>query len=394
MDFVKDRSWSCYPHGVQQSRRRFLTALAAAAGTASSLSFATPAAAQEVAAAEDESVPAFPAGGFADDSIRLGFNENPLGPSPRALRAIVGDGLSEGHRYNYIDPLIEAIAEHHQIPSENVIVGCGSTEFLQFTPWALLRTGASMVLPVPSYGFSAGVAQTIGANVLRVPLGPSGTVDAAALRKAVRPDTRLVYIANPNNPTGSSLRLDEVRAIANRLPGEAVLFVDEAYHDFLPDGSAIELVRQDLPVIVARTFSKAYGMAGLRLGYAIAPDRVMERVKEVWWGDFGINAAALIAGPVALQDQGHVERYVKLVDEGLLQLRGGLEKMGFKPYPHRAPFFMVDLGRRAGPTRLALYRRKIYVQDGENWKMPNFLRVSVGLSEHNEAFLEAMREIG
>ncbi len=390
MEFSQDRSWSCYPNGIVHSRRRFMHVLSTAAAVSmlrpESLLFS-----QEQD--DDKSVPAFPTGGFPEGATRLNFNENPLGPSPKVLQAILEKGLRDGNRYNYIDPLIDAIAKHHNLPSANVVVGCGSTEFLQFAPWAFLKSGTRMVLPVPSYGYAAGVAEGIGAKVSRVPLGPLGTVDTASMKKAIRRNTRMVYLANPNNPTGAVLSLDAIRTLAQSIPRDAVLFVDEAYNDFLPDEGAIELVRQGMPVLVTRTFSKAHGLAGLRLGYAMAPDAVMKKLKTVWWGDFGINAAARIAGPAALDDEAHVKSYVQVIDQGLSQLRGGLEQMGHKPYPHRAPFFMVDLGQRAKPLMVALYKQKIYVQDGNNWKMPNFLRVSVGLPEENEVFLKAMHEL-
>ena len=390
MEFSQDRSWSCYPNGISHSRRRFMHVLGAAAAV-STLRPETLLFSQEQE--DDDSVPAFPEGGFPEGSTRLNFNENPLGPSPRVLQALLDEGLRDGNRYNYIDPLIDSIAKHHNLPSANVVVGCGSTEFLQFAPWAFLKSGSSLVLPVPSYGYAAGVAEGIGAKVIRVPLGPLGTVDTIALKKAIRRNTRIVYLANPNNPTGAVLPLEAIRPLAQALPEDAILFIDEAYNDFLPDKGAIELVREGMPVLVTRTFSKAHGLAGLRLGYAMAPDAVMKQLKTVWWGDFGINAAARIAGPAALNDEAHVESYVRVIDQGLSQLRGDLEKMGHKPYPHRAPFFMVDLGRSARPLMLALYKQKIYVQDGNNWKMPNFLRVSVGLPEENEVFLKAMREL-
>jgi len=390
MEFSQDRSWSCYPNGIAHSRRRFMHVLGAAAAV-STLRPETLLFSQEQD--DDESVPAFPKGGFPEGSTRLNFNENPLGPSPKVLQALLDEGLRDGNRYNYIDPLIDAIAKHHDLPSANVVAGCGSTEFLQFAPWAFLKSGSSLVLPVPSYGYAAGVAEGIGAKVIRVPLGPLGTVDTTAMKKAIRRNTRIVYLANPNNPTGAVLPLEAIRPLAQALPRDSILFVDEAYNDFLPDKGAIELVREGMPVLVTRTFSKAHGLAGLRLGYAMAPDAVMKQLKTVWWGDFGINAAARIAGPAALDDEAHVESYVRVIDQGLSQLRGGLEKMGHKPYPHRAPFFMVDLGRTAKPIMVALYKQKIYVQDGNNWKMPNFLRVSVGLPDENEVFLKAMREL-
>ena len=392
MQEPNDRFTSCYPDGTMPTRRAFLRTLAAAAAVAG-----VPAAEVSLAgegAAADEPIPGFPEGGFPDGSIHMNFNENPLGPSKKVIAAILKDGLQASHRYNYIDPLVDAVARHHDVPAANVLVGCGSTEFLQFTPWAFLRDGGNIVLPTPSYGWSGGVAETMGRETIRVPLGELGVVDAEAMIKAVRRDTRIVYLANPNNPTGSQIALDEVGSIAEALPDGAVLVVDEAYHDFLPDGgSAVDLVGRGAPVLVLRTFSKAYGLAGLRLGYAIGSSPVLDTLRTVWWGDFGINTAALIAGPAALADQEHVWRYIQLVDEGLDQLRGGLKEMGCASYPHRAPFFMVDLGRRSSAVVRALRTRKIFVQPGAKWGMPTFMRISVGTRDDNEVFLEALREL-
>ena len=173
-----------------------------------------------------------------------------------------------------------------------------------------------------------------------------------------------------------------------------MFFVDEAYNDFLPEGkSAIDLVRRGAPVLVTRTFSKGFGLAGLRLGYAIGSDEVLDKLKNVWWGDLGINTAVHAAAPAALDDTEHVARYVRTVDSGLQQLKSGLASKGFKPYPHRAPFFMVDLGKPARPLVRALQEKKVYVRDGSSWDMPTFLRVSVGTSEENESFLRTLHGI-
>ena len=161
------------------------------------------------------------------------------------LDALSSNGLVDGHRYNYIDPIIDAIAAHHDVPSKSVLIGCGSTEFLQFVPWAVLKDGGNIVLPTPTYGWSGGVAESMGREAVRVPLGPLGTVDVAGLKKAITAETRILYIANPNNPTGASLELDEVHELVEALPAGAIFLVDEAYHDFLPDGkSALDFVRQ------------------------------------------------------------------------------------------------------------------------------------------------------
>ena len=388
-----DRTWSCYPHGPEIPRRRFLRSLAMAAAGAS-VGFRRIASAQEAAPIEvDESVLstedvlAFPEG-----AVRLNFNENPIGPSPRAIAAILEDGLGESNRYSYVNPLRIAIARRNGVGADNVLMGCGSTEFLQIAPWTFLRKGGRLVLAKPTYAWCAGVARVMGADVTEVALQTGGTLDIEGMKRAIGADTRLVYIANPDNPTGASLSLDAVEDLAKALPEGAVLLVDEAYVDFLPQGeSSVSLVRKGAPVIVARTFSKAFGLAGLRLGYVIAPTNLIEPLKLLWTLDMGVNAAANSGGLAALSDQAHVDRYVKLVDEGLAYLRSGLLELGVESLPHRAPFFMADLGREAAPVVVALAREKVYVRDGKSWEMPTYLRISVGVPDENRIFLEKLR---
>ncbi|HEY7817925.1 MAG TPA: histidinol-phosphate transaminase, partial [Vicinamibacteria bacterium] len=239
-----------------------------------------------------------------------------------------------------------------------------------------------------------GVAKSMGREAIEVPLAAEGRIDTAALKKAITRETRMLYIANPNNPTGAGVAFEEIASLAGSLPDGAVFLVDEAYNDFLPEGkSAIELVQKGAPVLVTRTFSKGFGLAGLRLGYAIGPDAVLEKLKNVWWGDLGINTAVHAAAPAALDDREHVERYVRTIDAGLEQLKAGLSRKGFKPYPHRAPFFMVDVGKTARPLVKALQQKSVYVRDGSAWNMPTFLRVSVGMAEDNESFLRTIAEI-
>ena len=391
MDLV-DRSWSCYPDGLHPTRRAFLKTLAAAAAAAGT-SFPAATSGQE-SVPTGEPIPAYPPGGFPKGSAQLNYNENPLGPSKKVMAALVENGFEDANRYNYIDPLIEAIADHHDMPFESVLVGCGSTEFLQFTPWAYLNDGGSIVLPAPSYGYSAGVAETMGRRAIRVPLGENGVVDTKRLKKAIRRDTRIVYVANPNNPTGSHIPHEEIESLAAAVPPGGVLMVDQAYHDFLDGGDRVfDLVRQGAPVLVLRTFSKAYGLAGLRLGYAVVSDTVASTLRLVWWGDYGINTASRIAGPVALADQEHVSRYVALVDAGLAQLRTGLEALGASPYVHRAPFLMADFGKPTQGLVQSLYERQVYVQPGWLWDKPTFVRVSVGTARDNETFLNAIKDL-
>ncbi len=407
---LRPLGFECYPSGLGPSRRAFLQAVAgtaAGAATAGALPGCdTAPGAQDAAPASEpappasaadvlNAVPTFPDGGFAEGAVRIGFNENPLGPSPKALAAIAADGLAAGNRYNYPDTVRGEIGAHHGTTREHVLVGCGSTEFLQFLPWGFLKPGTtSLVLPEITYGWCGGVAAAIGAEVIRTPMGAEGTLDVAAMRAAIRPDTRIVYIANPNNPTGAAVPHDEIVSLAEAVPEGGILIVDEAYAEFLPQGGdAVSLSLAGGPVIVARTFSKAYGMAGLRIGYVVGSGPMFEKATGVWWGDFGLNTAAAVACGPALADRDHVRNYVQTVDEGLAELRAGLSELDCVSWPHRAPFLMTDLGSEALPVVWELFRRGIYVQDGAGWGLPTFLRISVGLSEHHQALLGALREI-
>jgi histidinol-phosphate aminotransferase len=391
---VDERSWSCYPYGIDLPRRRFLRSLAIAAAGASVGLRSVRAAPQDAAPSsvdEDvlstENVVAFPEG-----SVRLNFNENPLGPAPRALAAIREHGLGDANRYPYAVPLTKELARRNGVGAENVLLGCGSTEFLQVAPWTYLRKGGRLVLAKPTYSWCAGVAKVMGAEVTEVPLEPGGTLDVDGMKRAIGRDTRLVYIASPDNPSGAHVPLDAIGEIANALPAGAALLVDEAYVDFLQKGqSAVALVQKGAPVIVARTFSKAFGLAGLRLGYVVAPKERIEELKLLWTLDMGVNTAANAGALEALQDHEHVDRYVKLVDDGLSYLRSGLSDMGIESYRHRAPFFLADLGREAAPVVRALALEKVYVRDGKSWEMPTYLRISVGLAEENRIFLEKLQ---
>ena len=314
--------------------------------------------------------------------VRLNFNENPIGPSRKAIDAVVKHDFYGSNRYNNIAPLTDVIAEHHHMSPKEVLIGCGSTEFLNILPWTVLGDGGSMLLHDPAYGWSAKVAKSMGAKVVKVPLAPQGAMDGDALKKAYNDETRFVYIANPNNPTGSAL------------PKKAVLVVDEAYNVFLPPGkTGIDLVRDGAPVIALRTFSKAYGLAGLRVGYAVAPEARIKKLQTYWMLDLSINAAAAAAVPAALQDQEHLGRYVRTITEGVHLIRAGTKALGLESYPHVAPFVMVDLGRKAAPVKKALLEKNVYVTDGKSWDKPTFLRVSVGLPEDDRRFLDALGEV-
>jgi histidinol-phosphate aminotransferase len=308
------------------------------------------------------------------------FRENPLGPSPKAIAAVLENGLREANRYNLIDPLIARIARFATF-RQSVVVGCGSTEFLQFTPWAFLKDGGTSCFP---YRPMAGVEgrEDDGPRRSSSAARRRGTVDCAGLKKAITRDTRMLYVANPNNPTGAGLPFDEIASLTEALPEGAVFFVDEAYNDFLPEGkSAIDLVRRGSPVLVTRTFSKGFGLAGLRLGYAIGSDEVLDKLKSVWWGDLGINTAVHVAAPAALDDTEHVSRYVHR-GFGLQRLKSGSRAKASSPIltGRRSSWWTWEPAR---PLVRALRRKGIRARR-KLVDMPTFLRVSVGTAEENE----------
>ena len=334
------------------------------------------------------------AGVPATQLVDFSANINPLGP-PEWLRPLISASISD--LAHYPDPdcteLITALARANNLHPEQILVGNGATELLHLLPRAMEVKRA--LVPVPSYADYEDPARLNGLEVTLLPLSASEQfrLDTTQLEAALQPE-QLVLLGQPNNPTGAPILNEEIVALAEAVPPGAVLMVDQAYHDFLPDGDlAFDLVSSGAPILVLRTFSKAYGMAGLRLGYAIGSDQVLARLRTVWWGDYGINTATRIAGPVALADQEHVGRYIKLIDEGLAQLRSGLIDLGAKPYPYRAPFFMVDFGRPTMDLVRSLYNRQIYVRPGAVWGMPNFMRISVGTAEDNATFLNAIKKL-
>ena len=202
---MKHAAWSCYPEGVGPSRRAFLKAVAAAATSLSSPQRAFAQSKVTGGPNVGDGVPDDIPTGYPQGAVRLNFNENPIGPSRKAIDAVVKHDFYGSNRYNNIAPLNDVLAEHDHVSPKEVLIGCGSTEFLNILPWMLLGDGGSMLLHDPAYGWSAKVAKSMGAKVVKVPLAPQGAMDADALKKAYNDETRFVYIANPNNPTGSAL---------------------------------------------------------------------------------------------------------------------------------------------------------------------------------------------
>ena len=324
--------------------------------------------------------------------IKLASNENPLGPSPKAKQAMI-DTLERAHFYpdggGYY--LREAIAEAHGLSMSNVILGCGSNEIIEFIGHAYLQPGNEVIVAEHSFAVYRLMAQLFGAKVIDVP-DPGFTHDLDAMRKAVTPATKEIFIANPNNPTGTMVTQDQIDRFMERVPDGVMVVFDEAYHEFLdnpPD--VLKYVRAGRNVVVLRTFSKIQGLANLRIGYGLATPEVVEVLQKTRQ-PFNVNGIAQAGALAGLRDTEHMERTRRVTHDGRSFLQAQFLEMGLEFVPSVANFVLV----RVGDGRKvfdALLRRGIIVRAMGSYKLPGWIRVSVGTMPQNEAFITALRAL-
>lgn len=336
---------------------------------------------------------------FGDLLAELGSNENPLGPSPLALAA-VRDALPGIFRYP--DPaggvLKTALAKHLRVDTAQITLGNGSHELLMLFAQCFADASTSVVFS--EFGFAVFPIATAaaGAVPIRVPAlarnhatQPLGH-DLEAMAAAVRTGTRVVYLANPNNPTGTWFGDAELAAFLERIPPKTLVVVDEAYHEFVDDPeltSALRFLPGHPNLIVTRTFSKAYALAGLRVGYAVSSPHVaavLERLRE----SFNVNILALAAATAALGDQDHVARAKAFNLAERAWLAAQLENRGLRVLPSQTNFVLVDFARDAAAIEHALFGRGVIVRPMGGYGLGEFLRISVGSRAENERLLEAL----
>jgi histidinol-phosphate aminotransferase len=332
------------------------------------------------------------------DIAKLASNENPLGPGARA-RAAMASALAEIGLYPDGGgfELKQRLARHHGLPMECITLGNGSNDVLVLLAEAYLTTELEAVysqycfavypIAVQAVGARARIAPALQAGHLSMPLGH----DLAAMSALIGPKTRLVFIANPNNPTGTWLGERALLGLLEALPATTLAVVDEAYFEYsrgaCPDATA--WLSRFPNLVVTRTFSKAHGLAGLRVGYALShPDiaQTLNRVRQ----PFNVNSVALAAATAALDDLEHVERAVALNREELDWLRAGLDKLGLRYLPTAGNFLLIDLGGPVGAIHEKLLRGGVIARPVGNYGLPNHLRVTTGTREQNERFLQAL----
>ncbi len=326
--------------------------------------------------------------------VKLASNENPLGASPRALAA-VAQVLPDLARYpdgGGFD-LKRALSARLGVAPGRIVLGNGSNDVLDMAARAFLAPGASAVYSRYAFAVYPLAVQATGAQGIETPARDWGH-DLDAMLAAIRPDTRLVFIANPNNPTGTLVDGEALKAFVARVPAQVGIVLDEAYYEYLPPelrGDSPAWIDAHPNLIVTRTFSKAYGLAGLRVGYALCHEAVADLLNRVRQ-PFNVNSLALVAAAVALEDEAFLARGQRVNQEGMAQLTAGLEALGIAYVPSYGNFLACRVGDAAGINR-ALLERGVIVRPVAGYGMPEHLRVSVGLAEENARFLQALAEI-
>ena len=330
--------------------------------------------------------------------IKLASNENPLGPSPLAVAAVkaAADQIHlypDGSAYS----LRDALSKHYSLPIGQIVVGNGSDEIIHLLGQILLGSAEDeIIVGHPSFVRYDAAAWLADCTLVRVPLTLEMRIDLVAIASAVTANTKLIFIANPNNPTGTIVISAELDALLASIPSTVVVVVDEAYFEFA-DGTpgfpnSLDYVRQHPNVIGMRTFSKTYGLAGIRVGYAFVSEPVsdaIDRARE----PFNVNSIAQVAAIAALGDTNHLKQTVELNRRGLDRMHKAFLSLGAVPFTSYANFIMADLGRPARPVFQALLERGVITRSGDVLGLPNCLRVSVGTDEEVGIFIEELTTI-
>jgi histidinol-phosphate aminotransferase len=329
------------------------------------------------------------------DSIKLASNENPLGPSPKAAKAMQ-QAIAHLHRYpdGAGHDLIQALAAKLNVKPGNLIIGNGSDEIIGMLTRTLLQPGDEAIIPHPSFLMYEILVRSAGARPISVEL-KNFRIDLEAILKRISSATRMVFICNPNNPTGSIVRAHDFAPFIQSLPPAIVVVVDEAYIEFARDPeclSGLDYLNRERILVTLRTFSKAYGLAGLRVGYGIMPEPMTALLHRIRL-PFNVSSLAQIAARAALEDDEFLKQSVQLVHSGLDYLYEALGALDVKCFPTETNFFLIDVGRDAQGVFEALLRQGVIVRPMTAYGYPRFIRITVGLAEENERFVRTLKEI-
>ncbi|MDP6629958.1 MAG: histidinol-phosphate transaminase [Kiritimatiellia bacterium] len=328
------------------------------------------------------------------DIIKLASNENALGPSPLAVQAMRG-AAETMHLYpdGGTFTLRQALAAHLDVDPAQILPGTGSNELIELLGHAFLGEGTNIVMSRQAFVVYRLVANAARAATIAVPM-TDFRHDLMAMLDAITPETKIVFIANPNNPTGTMVSQAEIDRFMDAVPNDVIVCFDEAYVELLDPGQqpdVLQYVRAGRNVVVLRTFSKAYGLAGLRMGYAVAPEPCSALLNSVRQ-PFNVNAMAQVAARAALADEDHIERTRRLVSDGIAQFEAGFKALGLAWVPTVVNFVLVEVG--AGrETFVALQKEGVITRPMDGYGLPGHIRITIGTREENEKCLLALARV-
>lgn len=335
------------------------------------------------------------------DIVKLASNENPLGPSPRAVAAIQGclGGLARYPDGNGFE-LKAALAAYHGIPAASITLGNGSNDVLELVARAFLTSQHEAVFSEHAFAVYPIATKAVGARARVAKAYPADHSmpyghDLETMGALIKDRTRVVFIANPNNPTGTWVDQTSLRAFLEGVPPHVLVVVDEAYFEYVTEAdypNTMTWIDRFPNLIVTRTFSKIFGLAGLRIGYAVSHPQVADLLNRVRQ-PFNVNTPALVAAVAALGDTEHMQRSRELNRVGLHRLRVAFDLLGLKYLPSVGNFLCVDLDRPAGEIFAALLARGVIIRPIDNYGLPTFLRISIGSERENERLIQALHEV-
>jgi histidinol-phosphate aminotransferase len=327
--------------------------------------------------------------------IKLASNENLLGPSPKAVAAI-----RKELRNIYLYPegpctvLRQALARKFSLPEGMVVISNGADNLILMIACAFVDEGNEVVMADPTFSVYTNVTQIMGGRPIKVRL-KDFTHDLDSMLKKVNRKTKLVFICNPNNPTGTTISQKSFDHFLSKLPKQVIVVLDEAYGDFVEDSfypNGLDYIKERKQVILLRTFSKVYGLAGLRIGYALGREDLVDCLYQVR-DPFPVHRLAQVAAVAALNDEDHAIKSIQLVYEGKRYLYKELDKMGVSYVPSQANFIFIDFEKDSEEVFQALLREGIIIRPGKIWDYPTFARVTIGRMEDNQRFIKALKKI-
>lgn len=330
--------------------------------------------------------------------VKLASNENPLGPSPKAAAAAkqAADSMhlypdAAGHE------LRTALSQKFEVPAEHIVLGNGSDELIKYLGDVFLEgRDTALLMGDPAFVRYASSAQLADAELIKVPLDSQARHDAKAMAEAITPNTRLVWVANPNNPTGTAIPASDIDLLLEALPEGALLVLDEAYYEFgksMPGAAnGADYLKAGKPVAALRTFSKAYGLAGIRIGFGFFPAEVADAINRAR-EPFNANSLAQAAAIAALDDDEHLRRTLEINRKGIERVEVWCANQGLETVESYANFVLINLKQPAAPIFEALLKEGVITRSGDAFGMPQHLRVSIGTEDEMSIFLAAMEKV-